>query len=149
MKKLACLLFVLVAGCNWQPVQELAISPELTVDEQGIAIAAAEAWFEAVPEARVPVFIGEDRGRGAIVPSDDCEENWGSAHLNPRAPATARVCSGMHTVAFRRVVLHELGHVLALSDGHLPDGNIMATSVPNAAMHLTENDEAYVRDRLP
>ena len=49
------------AGCTSEPVAELRIDSSLPLVWQEATIEGAEAWFEAVPEARVPILVVDEK----------------------------------------------------------------------------------------
>jgi hypothetical protein len=131
-------------------MRELAVSPEFTPEEQEIVIEAADEWFLAVPEARVPIVISEDRGNGAIEigSKKECRKKGraGRTKIRPGKAPVVRICaSKLNPELFRAAVLHELGHALARRGKHLADGTVMSERLEDASHGITEMDVEYVR----
>lgn len=138
-------LSLALASCAEPPSEfrQFAISPEFPTWRQEAIVEAAEAWFERVPEARIPIVIGDDNGLGAIVPAESCSGLHGSTELGGGRPLI-RICPGLRAATYA-TALHEIGHALSRGDnGHLPNGNVMSLTT-SYTQELTDADVEFVR----
>lgn len=128
-------------------------------DEQiDLIILAANAWIEAIPEARMPAGITSDIRGGTIAPARGkvCEgSRVGATSLSPTVAPRIIVCvddlDPEDALAFYIVVLHEIGHALSLRGDHLPSGNVMHSRIEpslEGAGLITAEDIAYVREGM-
>jgi hypothetical protein len=147
-RALALILALTLSGCVYKSMTEIAISPEFTPRETETIIEATEAWFEAAPELRVPVYIGYSRNRGAIMPAPPriCTDKViGDTRLRPIIAPRIRLCAPEHGMRVYLVAaLHELGHAFSMSGVHLPKGNVMAETIDGRLRKLTAADVAHV-----
>lgn len=154
MRLALVLLLAICFGCS-KRLEEVAISPDFEPEQQEAIVTAVEEWFSAIPEARVPVFIGESRGKGSIVVASDpneepCKDSPADTHLTTTEGPNIRLCLGkIRPEIFRLVVLHEMGHAIRARDGHLPeDGYLMSTATPQSVEGISSKDILYVRRGL-
>lgn len=146
------LLAAVGMGCVPE-MTEIAISPEFTPEQTEMFIGAAETWFKAVPEARVPLVISEDRGNGAVVIGKPkrCVRKGESGYTNllPGKAPVLHIC--LNTIwtdeHFRAVAMHELGHALARRTKHLPSGHVMEKGIDDVPLAPTTADREYVASR--
>jgi hypothetical protein len=109
----------------------------------------AEEWFEAVPEARLPVLVvGEDAnvtGAGCGPRSLGCR-GWRGHDRGKIFYEVERVANaddGVNDIELR-VARHEVGHWLGIR-GHLEPGTSMAATIGDTSPELTERDIAALR----
>ena len=137
-------------GCTSEPVAELRIDSNLPLVWQEATIVGAEEWFEAVPEARVPVLVVD---RDANVTDSGCGprslgcRGWrgddrGKIYFEVERVRHAH--ESVDDVEFR-VARHEIGHWLGIV-GHLAPGNTMAPTIGDTSHELTRLDIDTLRE---
>lgn len=148
MKAQMILLSLALTGC-FRPAEAVVISSEFSPKQQGAIVEALEEWFELEPGARLPYAIhDEPTGGEAYLYPTKCEENpeekGPSAMTELRMGEAPRVwvCTKTMERNFNAIILHELGHVLALSREHTETG-IMQPVVPDEHV-LNDDDRAYL-----
>jgi hypothetical protein len=153
MRLIAMIVLAAVAmGCAPE-MTEIAVSPDFTPEQTEMFIDAAETWFSAVPESRVPLVISEDRGSGAVKigkPKRCVRRNEaGETKLLQGKAPVIHICLNMIWTdeQFRAVAMHELGHALARRSKHLSDGHVMNLEIIDAPTEPTESDRRYVASR--
>lgn len=137
------------AGCTSEPVAELRIDSSLPLVWQEATIEGAEAWFEAVPEARVPILVVDQKPN---VTASRCGprslgcRDWQGNDRGMIFFEVERVQGlgrDMEDIEMR-VARHEVGHWLGIR-GHLAPGNTMAPTIGGTSPALTHEDIAKLR----
>ena len=143
---------MLALGCTSEPIVELRIDSELPVVWQQAMVDGAEEWFAAVPEARVPVLVVDDKPN--VVASScgpesfGCRQRRGDSHGVISFEVERVVQSGRALDELElRVARHEVGHWLGIT-GHLAQGTAMAPTIGTTSRHLTPADIAELRASL-
>ena len=148
-RSVSILVCVISAGCTSEPVAELRIDSSLPLVWQEATVEGAESWFEAVPEARVPILIVDEKpnvtASGCGPRSLGCRD-WQGQDRGMIFFETARVAGYERDVEDieRRVARHEVGHWLGIR-GHLAPGNTMAPTIGGTSEALTHDDIAKLR----
>ncbi len=131
-----------------------------TADQIELTRMAANAWNEAIPEARLPVMVATKARGGSIQPirGKACEGPViGFTSLRPTVAPQIFVCvddvaeEDDDLLAFYLIVLHEIGHALSMRGDHLPEGNVMHSSIEPSSETpgvITDADIAYVREGM-
>jgi hypothetical protein len=146
-------ILILAIGCTSEPIVELRIDSELPVVWQQALVEGAEEWFAAVPEARVPILIVDDKpnviASSCGPDSFGCRQRREDGHGVISLEVERVVQSGRKLDELElRVARHEVGHWLGIS-GHLAHGNAMAPTIGSTSRHLTPADIAELRASLP
>lgn len=149
--RFSCVILAACASmaCTSEPVVELRIDSNLPLVWQEATVLSAEEWFEAVPEARVPVLIVD---RDANFTDSGCGpkalgcRDWEGHDRGRVFYEVERVSQSGDAVPEieRRVARHEVGHWLGIR-GHLAPGNAMAPSIGDTSHTLTELDISTLR----
>lgn len=156
MKFFALLACLCMLGCGAPGMSEIVIDPRLDPAEQEAAITAAQEWFAAVPEATLPIRIGENRGTGYVTRGDcDGKATWGATRQSTERHGTVIYFCPLFPLErvqadpdlARRVITHELGHALTGTDIHLSAGNIMAT-ISVAGPGVSAVDAEFLREHF-
>jgi hypothetical protein len=147
---LASLAFAALGCAGQQPMTEIAIDPTMPPEMIVAVEAAAEQWFAARPDRRLPIRIGEDAGRGYFT-LGECVGNavtFAGVILEP--VPTMLFCVGKVEGAgpevLQQAAAHELGHAMALCRTHIGHGNLMARGMDNASPTLSDEDASYLED---
>jgi len=139
----------ITAGCTSEPVAELRIDSSLPLVWQEATIEGAEAWFEAVPEARVPILVVDEKpnvtasrcGPRSLGCRDWRGNDRGMIFFEvDRVEGMGRQIDDVEV----RVARHEVGHWLGIR-GHLAPGNTMAPTIGGTSAALTHEDIAKLR----
>ena len=139
-----------LAACSSEPVAELRVDAKLPIIWQEATVEGAEQWFEAVPEARVPILIVDEKPN---VTESSCGprslgcRDWEGTDRGMIYFEVARVAQSTEAIPDieRRVARHEVGHWLGIR-GHLEPGNTMAPTIGGTTPNLTERDIARLRE---
>jgi len=142
-------LCAISAGCTSEPITELRVDSNLPLVWQEATITGAEAWFEAVPEARVPILVVDEKPN---VTASRCGprslgcRDWQGQDRGMIFFEVDRVRSlgGDIEDIEARVARHEVGHWLGIR-GHLAPGNTMAPTIGGTSPALTQDDIAKLR----
>lgn len=152
----ALLVLLFLSGCT-APFPYFTVSDAFTADQVECILEGVEMVFEAVPEARVPVYlVSSDDPGGYIIRPATCSKN-GRGAVTDWFPRQIRLCGGLRydspadeCAAIRNRVAHEVIHARTGTRDHLPPGNIMSPElvVRDSGLRVTEADAAFIRDRL-
>ena len=137
-------LVLMMTGCN-QRMTEVVIDPNMSLERQERVIEAAEDWFAYVPEARVPIRIGENVGTGFVTEIEVCPSPSVAGFTD--ISAVVYLCKDRAHLD-HKTIRHELGHALSGRGDHLNVDSVMHKYVEHQPNELMSVDEDYVRSTL-
>ncbi len=138
-------LVLMMTGCN-QRMTEVVIDPNMSPERQERVIEAAEDWFAHVPEARIPIRIGQDAGTG-FVTEEHCDLPADHYGWNDQGANVIYLCKNI-TAFDSQVIRHELGHAMSIRSDHLNDTSAVMNNGECGVSAITEADANYLRQAM-